>query len=156
MNPQFSRALLLVAVAHIIIELSNNYLPILYPRLMPVMGLNYTQVGVASGLLMGLGWWPGGLGASFTGYIADRFSLQAALGTLVLAPVIGLVCLLAYGFSLRFAVPAQNVVCSSCTVPVSAERYPASMMSITCRACSAVAALGTPICTQSTSCITSS
>lgn len=59
------------------------------------------QVGVASGLLMGLGWWPGGLGASFTGYIADRFSLDAALSTLVLVPILGLICLLAYGFFAR-------------------------------------------------------
>jgi len=59
------------------------------------------QVGVASGLLMGLGWWPGGLGASFTGYLADRFSLFTALSTLTFVPLFGLLCLFAYGLLAR-------------------------------------------------------
>ena len=59
------------------------------------------QVGVASGLLMGLGWWPGGLGASFTGYLADRFSLLTALSSLTIVPLFGLLCLLAYGLLAR-------------------------------------------------------
>jgi FSR family fosmidomycin resistance protein-like MFS transporter len=54
------------------------------------------QVGVASGLLMGLGWWPGGFGAYVTGLIADHYSLTAALYTLVLPPLVGLLCVLAY------------------------------------------------------------
>ncbi len=59
------------------------------------------QVGVASGLLMGLGWWPGGLGASLTGYIADRADLSAALATLIFVPLAGLLCLMAYGVAAR-------------------------------------------------------
>ena len=59
------------------------------------------QVGVASGLLMGLGWWPGGLGASFTGYIADRFSLHAGLQTLIVPPLMTIVCILAYAVFTR-------------------------------------------------------
>ena len=54
------------------------------------------QAGVATGLLMGLGWWPGGLGASLTGYLADSFTLTAALMTLAFVPLLGLACLLAY------------------------------------------------------------
>ena len=53
------------------------------------------------------------------------------------------------------AVPS-TVVVSRCVVPVDAARYAASTMSITCRACSAVAMLGVPSRIQSTSCMTSS
>lgn len=54
------------------------------------------QAGVATGLLMGLGWWPGGLGASLTGLMADSHSLTAALRTLAFVPLIGVAFLLAY------------------------------------------------------------
>lgn len=47
-----------------------------------------TKVGIASGLIMGLGWWPGGLGAQFTGYVADLNSLAYALELLIL-PILG-------------------------------------------------------------------
>lgn len=46
-------------------------------------------LAMAAGLVMGLGWWPGGLGATFTGWLADRIALDAALEGLVLAPVLG-------------------------------------------------------------------
>lgn len=55
------------------------------------------SVGVASGLVMGLGWLPGGLGASATGFIADHFSLAVGLQTLVVPPLLGAVCSLLYG-----------------------------------------------------------
>lgn len=54
------------------------------------------QVGLASGLLMGLGWWPGGLGASFTGYLADQRSLDVALAALVIAPLVAFMCIAFY------------------------------------------------------------
>ena len=47
------------------------------------------QIGLASGLVMGLGWLPGGLGASFTGVLADRIGLTAALSWVGVAPVVG-------------------------------------------------------------------
>lgn len=53
-------------------------------------------IGLASALVMGLGWAPGGLGASFTGYIADHFSLTTGLQLLVFPPLLGLTCTLAY------------------------------------------------------------
>ncbi len=53
-------------------------------------------LGLASALAMGLGWLPGGLGASFTGFVADQTSLATALHLLVVPPAIGLLCALVY------------------------------------------------------------
>jgi FSR family fosmidomycin resistance protein-like MFS transporter len=53
-------------------------------------------VGLASALVMGLGWLPGGIGASTTGLIADGSSLTTALLWLVIAPVLGLSFALMY------------------------------------------------------------
>jgi len=53
-------------------------------------------LALASGLVMGLGWWPGGLGASVTGLLADRMGLDAALRWLLLAPVLGALCMAAF------------------------------------------------------------
>jgi len=53
-------------------------------------------LALASGLVMGLGWWPGGLGASVTGILADRMGLDAALRTLLLAPLLGALCMAAF------------------------------------------------------------
>jgi FSR family fosmidomycin resistance protein-like MFS transporter len=54
------------------------------------------RIGLASALVMGLGWAPGGLGASVTGFIADRYSLTVGLQTLIFAPVVGVACVLLY------------------------------------------------------------
>jgi FSR family fosmidomycin resistance protein-like MFS transporter len=53
-------------------------------------------VGLASALVMGLGWLPGGIGASFTGFMADQTSLSTALGWLIVPPILGLACTLVY------------------------------------------------------------
>jgi FSR family fosmidomycin resistance protein-like MFS transporter len=53
-------------------------------------------IGLASALVMGLGWLPGGLGASFTGLVADQTSLAMALRLLVIPPILGLACALIY------------------------------------------------------------
>lgn len=53
-------------------------------------------VGFASALVMGLGWAPGGLGASFTGYVADHSSLAAGLQLLIFPPLLGLACIVVY------------------------------------------------------------
>jgi hypothetical protein len=50
---------------------------------------------------MGLGWVPGGLGTSLTGMLADRYSLTAAMYTLVLPAVLGTACVLAYALVQR-------------------------------------------------------
>lgn len=48
-------------------------------------------VGLAASLVMGLGWFPGGIGASVTGAIADYSTLTSALHWLMVAPLVGLV-----------------------------------------------------------------
>ncbi len=53
-------------------------------------------VGLASALVMGFGWAPGGLGAWFTGFLADQFSLAAGLHALVWAPLLGVGCVIFY------------------------------------------------------------
>ena len=58
-------------------------------------------VGTASGLVMGLGWVPGGIGASLTGVIADRYSLTTALRLLVVPAALSAACILAYGLVRR-------------------------------------------------------
>lgn len=57
-------------------------------------------MGVASGLVMGLGWLPAGIGASVTGAIADRVSLEAGLRTLVIPAMIGAALAVTYGIML--------------------------------------------------------
>jgi FSR family fosmidomycin resistance protein-like MFS transporter len=54
-------------------------------------------VGLASALVMGFGWLPGGIGAAFTGFVADQTSLSAALRWLIIPPALGLACALLYG-----------------------------------------------------------
>jgi FSR family fosmidomycin resistance protein-like MFS transporter len=53
-------------------------------------------VGLASALVMGLGWAPGGMGASFTGFVADHSSLATGLQLLIFPPLLGLACALGY------------------------------------------------------------
>lgn len=53
-------------------------------------------VGMASALVMGVGWLPGGIGASSTGFIADQSSLTVGLQSLVIPPILGALCALAY------------------------------------------------------------
>ena len=58
-------------------------------------------MAMASGLVMGLGWWPGGLGATFTGWVADRLTLDTALEGLVMAPVSGALLMAAFAIALH-------------------------------------------------------
>jgi MFS family permease len=51
---------------------------------------------LASGLIMGWGWAPAGLGASLTGYLADQGSLTTGLQLLLLPLVVGLLCTVAF------------------------------------------------------------
>lgn len=57
-------------------------------------------MAMASGLVMGLGWWPGGLGATFTGWMADQLTLDTALEGLVMAPVLGALLMVAFVIAL--------------------------------------------------------
>lgn len=58
-------------------------------------------LALASGLVMGLGWWPGGLGTSVTGLLADRIGLDAALHWLLIAPVLGALCMAVFALAQR-------------------------------------------------------
>jgi FSR family fosmidomycin resistance protein-like MFS transporter len=60
-------------------------------------------VGTASGLVMGLGWVPGGLGSSLTGYLADRYDLTFGLRLLLLPALLSVLCILAYALVQRRA-----------------------------------------------------
>ncbi len=51
-------------------------------------------IGLASALVIGLGWAPGGIGASVTGLLADKYSLTVGLRALLFAPIFGLACIL--------------------------------------------------------------
>ena len=53
------------------------------------------NVGLASGIMMGLAIGFGGLGVAVNGIIADQYSLAAAIGTIPL-PIIGAVILMAF------------------------------------------------------------
>jgi FSR family fosmidomycin resistance protein-like MFS transporter len=59
------------------------------------------RVGIASGIVMGLGWLPGGVGASFTGLVADHYSLATGLRLLALPLGLGVACVLIYRWVLR-------------------------------------------------------
>ena len=53
-------------------------------------------VGLASSLVMGVGWAPGGLGAWITGWLADQSSLGAGLQSLIMVPLLGVIGVLVY------------------------------------------------------------
>lgn len=55
-----------------------------------------SRLALASALVMGLGWMPAGLGASFTGYLADQRSLAMAMTTLVVPAVVAAACVVLY------------------------------------------------------------
>ena len=57
-------------------------------------------MAMASGMVMGLGWWPGGLGATLTGWLADQMTLDTALEGLVLAPVLGALLMAVFAVAL--------------------------------------------------------
>ena len=54
------------------------------------------NIGLAGGLVMGLGWLPGGVGASALGLLADSAGLQRALSTLVVPLLAGVAAISAY------------------------------------------------------------
>ena len=54
------------------------------------------NIGLAGGLVMGLGWLPGGVGASALGLLADSAGLERALATLVVPLLAGVAAIGAY------------------------------------------------------------
>ncbi len=59
------------------------------------------SVGLASALVLGLGWLPSGLGSWVLGIIADRTTLTAALSFLIFVPLLGLAAALAFAWRSR-------------------------------------------------------
>ena len=70
----------------------------------------HERAGVASGLIMGIGWAPGGLGASLTGLIADRASLSVALWTLMVPALLGLLTMAFFIVTARARRPALSTI----------------------------------------------
>ena len=68
-------------------------------------------VGLASALVLGLGWVPGGIGAFVTGYLADQSSLDLGLQSLIIPPIMGLICMLVYAALYRH--PVKNEILST-------------------------------------------
>ena len=68
-----TRSLFLVALGHLMVETSSQFMPVLYPVLMGALSLNYTQVGIIS-LVHGLGTT---LVQPFFGYLSDRWDRRA-------------------------------------------------------------------------------
>jgi len=67
-------------------------------------------VGLASALVIGLGWAPGGIGASVTGLLADKYSLMVGLRALLYAPIVSLACILIFvALQRRQHLSAQSV-----------------------------------------------
>lgn len=64
-----TRSLFLVALGHLSIELSNNFLPVVYPIFISTMGLTYAQIGVIA-FVAGVGT---SLTQPFFGYLSDRW-----------------------------------------------------------------------------------
>ncbi|MDJ0756181.1 MAG: MFS transporter [Ardenticatenaceae bacterium] len=58
-------------------------------------------VGMASSLVIGIGWLPAGIGAWAMGQLADRTSLDQALTSLTWVPLIAVGAMLAYRFQMR-------------------------------------------------------
>ena len=54
------------------------------------------RVGLSTSLVIGVGWVTGGIGAMVTGYLADQFSLTLGLQSLILAPLVGVLCVIVY------------------------------------------------------------
>jgi FSR family fosmidomycin resistance protein-like MFS transporter len=84
-----ARPLILIALGHLSIELSNNFLPIVYPGLITTLGLTYSQIGVIA-FVAGVGT---SLTQPFFGYLSDRWypHLITALSIAWCGVVMGLV-----------------------------------------------------------------
>ncbi len=85
MTKYLPRAVSLMALAHLTIELCNNFMPVVYPVLITAMGLTYTQVGLVV-LVSAVG---SSLLQPVFGYLSDRWG--ASRMTVVSVAWIGVV-----------------------------------------------------------------
>lgn len=89
MLKRFSLASVLVAVGHLALELSNNFLPLTYPLFIETLGLTYSQVGTVALVAVVAG----SVSQPLFGYLADRFDarLLALLSITWIGTLMGLV-----------------------------------------------------------------
>lgn len=76
------------------------------------------RVGLATSLVLGVGWVTGGIGAAVTGYLADKYSLTLGLQSLILAPIVGVLCVIIYAILQRQQSTQEEVIE---TEPVNVE-----------------------------------
>ena len=72
------------------------------------------RVGVASGVILGLGFVTGGIGVPITGRIADLFGMQVALASLTI--------LLAIGSLIALTLPTGREMARESTIDLAAAR----------------------------------
>lgn len=103
LGPAFWLFLHTSGMVHIMLMAGTGFLlGCTYPTAVVISQEIWPQgLALASGLVMGLGWWPGGLGASFTGWLADQITLDAALQSLVIAPILGALLMMFLALALR-------------------------------------------------------
>ena len=65
------------------------------------------NIGLAGGMIMGLGWLPGGIGAAAVGMLADNVGLARALATQVIPLLVGVLAVGGYAV-LKLAYPARR------------------------------------------------
>lgn len=69
MTNYLSRFALITALAHLALELCENFLPVVYPTLINAMGLTYAQIGLVALVMTGFG----SLTQPLFGYLSDRW-----------------------------------------------------------------------------------
>jgi len=91
---QISRAVWAVALAHLVLETCNNFLPVVYPIFKDELGLSYTQVGIVA-LVAGVS---GTLTQPLFGYLSDRWHARhlAVLSIVCIGLTMGLIGLVRY------------------------------------------------------------
>jgi FSR family fosmidomycin resistance protein-like MFS transporter len=95
-------ALALAAVAGFMVEASHPVTVVMAQEMLP------RSTGLASGLILGLAFVAGGIGAFFTGLIADRWTLYTALVSLAIFPLAAAVlCLVLYRVSPHLSVATE-------------------------------------------------
>ncbi len=80
MNASPIRLILPIALAHLTIELCNNYMPVVYPILISTMGLSYTQVGLVT-LVASIG---ATLVQPLFGFLSDRWQPRRIVVTSII------------------------------------------------------------------------
>jgi FSR family fosmidomycin resistance protein-like MFS transporter len=72
MNRRVSSAVALAALSHLALEMSHNFLPVIYPLLIAKMGLTYTQIGTMALVITLFG----ALTQPLFGYWSDRWDAR--------------------------------------------------------------------------------